>query len=140
MTTIAFDGETMSGDKQTTWGGTPVKTRKVHKILASNGAWYLLGCSGNSYECKAYENWLRGLIPEPELEDVDVMVIDASRRIWVSDESKLWLPVSRKQWALGCGANYALGAMAMGANSRQAVKVAIGLDVNSGLGIDTVKF
>ncbi len=140
MTTVCFDGKTLSGDKQTTWRGTPSQTTKVHKIRASNGQWYLLACSGNSYECHAYGEWMRGKIPEPNLGDIDVMVIDSSRKIWLRDAAKLWLPMSRKQWAMGSGADYALGAMAAGATSRQAVKIATDLDVNTGLGIDTVKF
>lgn len=43
-------------------------------------------------------------------------------------------------WAVGSGCDYALGAMKFGATAKEAIAIASELDVNTGLGIDTVDF
>lgn len=48
------------------------------------------------------------------------------------------MPIIDQREAWGSGADFALGAMAMGAGARRAVEVACELDVHCGKGIDVV--
>ena len=130
----------MSADRICSWSGTPTKMRKVYRLFDAKGDCHLYGFAGRADEGFAYMHWMLGKIPEPHFTELHIIVINNKKQIWCRNESMLWLPNHKEHWALGSGADYALGAMAMGATSREAVKVATGLDVNTGLGIDTVKF
>lgn len=141
MTVIAFDGETLAGDRQTTHEGTPSSTRKVFKIRGLDGGRFLIGCAGDTGDCVQYRRWATGSLKEtPALTDIVVISIDEKKRIWCATQKMHWYQIGIKFWAVGSGANYALGAMAAGKTARQAVAIAMKLDVYCGLGIDAVRF
>lgn len=139
MTTICWDGETLAADKQSTIGLAPVETRKAHRV-SRNGSQVLFGCAGNSYECYAFRKWATGQIEKPQFKDISLICVDHDRQVWIADESLIWLPISAKQWGIGSGSEYALGAMAAGSTATQAIRIASKLDVHSGLGVDVVRF
>lgn len=57
MTTIAWDGKTLAGDKQVTTGGTATKTTKVFKVKTKKG-YVLVGYSGDLADGQAFVEWL----------------------------------------------------------------------------------
>lgn len=140
MTTIAWDGTTLAADRQTTWGGTPTRTRKLFRAKASDGRVFIGGCSGLHHECEAVRRWLQGGHEPGRLDEVCTMLIDRHRRVWIMNERKLWAPVGRHPWAIGSGSDYALGALEHGATAREAVLIATRLDVNTGKGVDWMRF
>lgn len=143
MTCIAWDCRTLSADRQRTNGGTPTTMRKVRKMTAPDGRKFLVGCCGRSDFIQMFLNWLAGgeRPAFPVTEDFAAIVIDQKRRIWVIHDSLTYVQITGiPHWAIGSGGNYAMGAMEFGATSAEAVRVAHALDVNCGLGVDSVRF
>lgn len=48
--------------------------------------------------------------------------------------------LGQSKWAIGSGADYALGAMYAGLSAAEAVMIASKLDTGTGLGVDSVSF
>ena len=140
MTTIAWDGRTMSADRQSTYGTTPTKTRKVFKAKHPDGREVIYACSGLTHECQEFTRWANGEINQPVFTDISVICVDRKLRVWQGNSAMQWARVKVKQWAAGSGADYALGAMAAGKTSAEAVRIASKLDVNTGFGVDTMSF
>lgn len=148
MTIIAWDGRTLAGDRMSTVGGTPIRDAepKVHRMRAPNGRLALFGFSGNSSFRSAYLHWLCGG-EEPQIKQGETMnwaIVAIVEPRWVyyrSDTANRWdLFGAMSYWAIGSGADYALGAMEHGATARQAVRIATLLDNQCGMGIDSVRF
>jgi ATP-dependent protease HslVU (ClpYQ) peptidase subunit len=139
MTTIAFDGCTLAGDRQSTAGGTPTETRKVFEVLSPTGERWLYGCAGNAAQCQEFTRRVQAKMPMPTFTDFAVLAVGPDGSIWQAEENLIWERKGTIQWAAGSGANYALGAMAAGATAEEAVRVAMGLDVSTGLGVDFVR-
>ena len=138
MTTIAWDGRTLAADKQSTWGGTPTRTRKIFRAKHPDGRVMIYGCAGLTQECQAYTRWIDGEIEKPDFTDISILSIDQKGRIWYANQSMLWARIITKRWAIGSGCDYALGAMAAGKSAADAIRIASKLDVNTGLGVDTL--
>jgi hypothetical protein len=67
------------------------------------------------------------------------MLITNDGELWVYD-SKTAYPenIKTKFFARGCGRDYALAAMYLGKSAIEAVQVASALDVNCGMGVDSL--
>jgi ATP-dependent protease HslVU (ClpYQ) peptidase subunit len=139
MTTIAWDGRTLAADRQTTWGGTPTRTRKIFRAINEDGREVIYGCAGLTHECSAYTRWIRGEIAAPAFTDISVLSIDRKGRIWHTNQSMHWIQIKVKYWAIGAGCDYALGAMAAGKSAIEAVKIESKFDVHTGLGVDVLE-
>lgn len=138
MTTVAWDGTTLAGDRQASYGNTPVQCTKV--IKTDTGL--LVGASGDLDNTLRFYQWVRDGRPntKPELYDAfSGVVIELDNSITYYSHRLIPNNIALSCWALGSGADYALGAMAAGAKAKKAVKIACDLDVNSGLGIDEVR-
>lgn len=135
MTTIAYDGKTLAGDRQSTFAGTPARTRKVFRTKE-----YLFGCAGDTGDCQAYVRWALGKEKQPPLSNVLILVIDRRMRIWCATEKMNWYQIGATFWAIGSGANYALAAMHAGKSAEEAIRIASNLDTATGLGVDAVRF
>lgn len=145
MTTIAWDGRDLVGDRRLMNGNTPtVSPRpKVHRLIAPNGRVALFGFSGASAVADAWLHWLAGG-DEPRWPADDerwsAMMIDDTGMVWLRFSGvHAWTQHGRKAWAIGSGCDYALGAMTAGSGARRAVQVAALLDVGTGDGIDVVR-
>jgi ATP-dependent protease HslVU (ClpYQ) peptidase subunit len=132
MTTVAWDGKTLAADSQTTTGsirGTAAKIAKSRDgfLVAGSGDWCVI---------KTWINWVLDGMPSDKQPDhckeSNIIVIDPRGHATVFEDVAVALPVPRKQWAIGSGSDLALGAMAMGADARTAVKVAAKFDVYTG--------
>lgn len=146
MTVIAWDGVTLAADKKRTLYRTPMpavkifRARRLRKNGEPDGPGYLLyGCSGDSYDCIAFQAWVHGG-PKPVLTSIMVMAIDEARRVWVAEEKLIWAQIPLKKFAIGSGADYALGAMLAGASAAKAVRITAEVDNSTGMGVNTLKF
>lgn len=99
----------------------------------------LYGCTGDSWEAVAVQEWLTGGA-QPAPKNLSIMAIDQDNRIWYATESMLWHEITMPYWALGSGADYALGALAAGADARRAAEIACAHNVQCGMGIDTLSW
>jgi ATP-dependent protease HslVU (ClpYQ) peptidase subunit len=141
MSTVAWDGTHLVGDCQATWGGTPVKTHKVMHV-PYKGTTYLIGWAGNEAQgIRFVEHFTKkGLAGRPELSDgTEILVIC---RNWAKVESGRDTSdiMNEPRWAIGSGAEFAMGAMYAGATAEQAVQIATTLDVYTGMGIEKICF
>jgi ATP-dependent protease HslVU (ClpYQ) peptidase subunit len=132
MTTIAFDGKTLAADSQSTTGSTRGRAVKIAK--SADG--FVVAGAGEFAVVKQWIRWVLDGRPaerQPELADeATVIVLEPRGRAVMFSGSAVSQPLPRKQWAIGSGSDFALGAMAMGADARTAVKVACRFDVYSG--------
>ena len=141
MTTIAWDGKTLAGDRQSTYGNTPTRTKKVFRHFNPNHGTVLLGFCGLTSEANEFIRWVRGeRETAPVLKDIGIIAIDEKYHIWVSDQTLNWAKVGFKVWACGLGSDYALGAMLAGKSAKEAIQIAMRLDNLTGLGVDCVRF
>ena len=137
MTTIAWDGETIAADGMGIWGGTCYRTQKLRLVQRAPGDFWVFGLSGDAPHCQALFEYWEGLrseapIPTPETGINALCVELASGKCWfASDQRLVWTPVSGN-FAIGSGAEYALGALMVGTSALMAVQVAGQLDVNTG--------
>jgi hypothetical protein len=140
MTTIAWSGVTLASDRQITDNGRPMVGTKIWRIKVK-GKVYLLGCCGGyGAALKFIEHFKKnGFSRLPEIRDTSVLIIGKDGA-WSYEEDGTLSPMNESPWGIGSGGDYALGAMMAGATAEEAVAIGIELDVNSGLGIDTVKF
>lgn len=141
MTTIAWDGVSLAGDKKRTMTGVPMPCVKIFRAVDSDtGRELLYGCAGDSGQCEWFRRWCSRECPKPALSDINLLCIDTNRDIWAANESLLWTPISLPWFAIGSGGGIALGAMAAGKTARQAIKIASRLDNATGLGVDVLRF
>lgn len=146
MTCIAFDGKTLAGDKRATNCGL---ARTVTKIHAFQNNTQLVAISGNAAIGAEVMAWLLG---EADPEKFPAAARTDETTVLVIERSEGGKPVVRaytsgpyatvfedEQIAIGCGRDYALAAMTMGADARRAVEIACQFDVNCGNGIDTLE-
>jgi len=80
-----------------------------------------------------------GRMPEPVVTDIRIMGIDEHGFVWVGSKPGFWAPIGCRPWAIGSGADYALGAMAAGKDARAAVLIAASLDTSTGDGVTTLR-
>ncbi len=68
---------------------------------------------------------------------VDVIVINNQGKVYMYTHEPFAIPLEGV-YAIGSGRDYAMGAMAMGADAIGAVKVASTFDIQCGIGVDTL--
>lgn len=137
MTVIAWDGTALAADRQTGYGEQKYESEKLWKldngeVLAIAGdlayalklaEWYKAGADPTKYPNKTGEDWGR--------------IVVASHRGCVTYEGYgMAIPVRAKFAAWGSGRDFALGALAMGADARRAVEITNAHCASCGLGID----
>lgn len=132
MTTIAADavaGE-MCSDALWTDGDECGPARKVFRVRKA-----LLGLAGGMAECRDWlEAYRKADVPpglNRDFHDVIVLRLDSiGVHIW--DNTNGWLKHDGQRYAIGSGGKCARGAMAAGADCRQAVRIAISIDAGTG--------
>lgn len=142
MTTIAWDGNALAGDRLWLIGSTRVAgSAKVRRLKAPNGRIALFGFAGDSAYMQAYLHWLDGgERPGSSTGSWQIIIIDDKRCVhYRHDGGQYWDCGGRGRFAIGNGARYALGAMDAGAKARKAVLIASRIDADSGGGVDVVR-
>ena len=124
MTVIVADRKTMSGDSMSVHRGTIVGThRKVHPVRDM-----VVGYAGDADSGLAFLDWCRrGMSsrgkPRDLSDEFTGLVLDGSG---LYEYTYLLVPmrIEGSFWAIGAGAQAALGAMRMGATPKKAVEIA----------------
>ena len=139
MTVIVWDGSILAADRQSTNNGMKRAVTKIKKIGDS-----LYGISGSFDRGITVLRWVEeGKDPDTwpefqrEAEDYCYLVEIAPGGILYKYEREPFpMCIEEVQYAQGCGRDYAMGALFMGANAVEAVKAACEFDANCGMGID----
>lgn len=139
MTTIAWDGLRLAGDRKRELDTHLTRARKVYRIQNKTGV-YLVGCAGDCDDCVAFLRWMEGRAEKPRPFRLTALVVDGRGRLWSVTEKLVYVRVRANLWAIGSGGDYALGAMHAGKSAADAVRIASKLDKASGFGVDVVTF
>lgn len=142
MTVIAWDGKTLAADRRRTVGGTPMQATKVRKVRDEGTTReYLVGCAGDSFDCVQFIDTFKfGEWDRVKPVDFAALIVDQDALIWFMGERPLVHQISLPRFAIGSGADYAIGAMAAGATALEAVRIASQYDIHCGDGADEVSF
>ena len=148
MTTIAWDGTTLAGDRCSWSGGTRRKVRKVFKIKAKDGETLLVGLVGQQSFAYQVVEWLKGdRLVGPVCKDFGVdaqeacaLIINSKRKVFVLGASLTYNPMLEKIFSIGAGCEYAWGALEAGATAKQAIQITAKRSDYSALGADCITF
>ncbi len=131
VTVIAVRDGVMASDSLGTLGKTtPYRCEKIYRIRGQ-----LVGVAGETHGCMAFVELFRNSGADPEeyeFDDAAALVLRSDGRIFIYDECGWPDPVFESFFAIGSGADIALGAMHAGFTAVQAVEAAIRWNVNCG--------
>lgn len=142
MTTIAWDGQWLSGDQLSTGHLNPVV--KIRRLADGS----LVGGTGDTgWLARVYE-WMEAGFdpltrPSPPADSIKVLRIVKKRwheaaKVTVYTDTLVPVPVNLPFYAIGSGSQYAMAAMHCGKNAAEAVGVAMVYDYQTGGSIDTL--
>lgn len=140
MTTVVYRNGVMAADKMACEGSN--KSGKMTKIFRVNG--YLVGFSGAADCAAALLRWFENgadeeAWPDPynkEDPESTMLVVSPAGQVMFYERFPVPIIMENEFFAIGSGADFALGAMQMGADAKTALEVAISLDAYTGNGID----
>lgn len=118
---------------------------KVRRLVAPNGRVALIGFAGSMAYGGAYLHWLAGG-EAPDMRTFGdskwaILMVDDRRILhYRCDRSNVWDSLGCSKWAMGTGGDIARGAMAHGATAVEAIRIASNLDIETGWGVDVVRF
>jgi hypothetical protein len=142
MTVIVWDGKTLAADRMLSSDHGP--THMGQKIFKHDDCLLaFVGKATHSVEVLAW--WIAGhdmaTYPRGSVDDCcEMYVVYSNGQLVKYSTSPFGTPLRDKTFTAGCGAEYAAGALAMGADAKQACEIACGLDIQCGHGIDTLEF
>jgi len=150
MTTIAYKDACMVSDSQMTNGS--IKVMGIHKVFRTNGL--LVGIAGPAQRINQCLNWLMRCeelcqssgkevtldrfhqLESPDLgdEEIEMLVVcQTTACVHIVNQYGHCIELGENApFAIGTGQNFAMGALYHGASAREAVEIAIRLDVCSG--------
>ena len=141
MTVIAWDGKTLAADKQSTICDNAARVTKIHRV--PGGLVAFSGCGSHAMELLAWFQAGADVVTYPKSRGesgAGALFITNAREIRLyCDNSPYYETFEQETYARGSGRDYALAAMHMGKTAREAVEVACALDINCGMGIDTLE-
>jgi hypothetical protein len=140
MTTVAFDGKTLAADRLM---GSWLNVCKLFRLKDGRVA----AGSGNNFDAiREIIAWLDAKSPtskRPEIDAADapdILLVNAKGVLqWMTWPYSRGMEVREPFFAIGSGAEFALGALAAGCSARRAVAIACRFDAHSGQGIDAVR-
>lgn len=119
MTTIAANSALMAADSQSTEGSLITKTQKIFKV---NGD--IIGFAGNHQDGLLFVEWYKHKGDKPALDDFQGLVLTRDGSLFAYEDKLVPIPIHEPFASIGSGSHLAIGAMEMGADPVQAVKVA----------------
>lgn len=150
MTTIAVckDSMEIGSDLQYTegqmrkWKGSPkVYQFQPHELTYPNCRFYI-GFAGTAEQIVSVAEFFSR--PEttkpPRATGLKGAILTEEGNIYCFDTYDKWLLVNEKKYAIGSGADVALGALHSGASVRDSIKAAMKVDPFTGLGIKVFKW
>lgn len=140
MSTVAWDGKTLAADRQATCGGLKQLTSKIAQmpdgtILASTGnisagrilmEWYQNGAVFSDYP----------VATQKEDNLFARLIVVKDRKVFTYETLCYGIPMVDPFFAWGSGRDFAIGAMAKGANAAEAIIVASRFDSDTGMGVE----
>ena len=135
MTTIAWDGKTIAADRLCSY-----HSNAVDKLVRMPDGSVCAG-AGDSACVAELIAWIAGGASEKPTfppDSMTVLQVFHGFRARYFQSRCVPFPVSTTFFAIGSGADYAMGAMAMGALACDAVKIAAQFDSDTGDGIDSI--
>ena len=136
MTTIAYDGKTIAYDSRETMGDF-ISSDKHDKHIYSQGIHFFY--CGTVIDCQEFINSYESGECSPDISCQVFMAQDGQVYRSSHELGTIWVEYMDEPFAMGTGADFAIGAMDMGADAKQAVKIACGRDTKSGGRIRTFK-
>jgi hypothetical protein len=143
MSVVAFRNGRMASDSRAyggSWQASPGSKQKIHRLPDGS----LVGLtSGKLGEPDRFLAWLKSGADRAEWKgdppDVRALMVKLDGTLWLADCSLVFSgPITAEFYAIGSGADFALGAMSHGADAEHAVGVAIALCPHCGGPIHTV--
>ena len=147
MSVVAFDGKTLAADKQATCQGIKTTCHKI-ALVCDEKIDYAVAWVGVLSVGQSMMQWFASGADADdfpsfgaELEGTTLLIVASRKGVMIYEQNPVPLTFFDKFQAWGSGGPIALGAMAMGADAKKAVKIASTYDVNCGMGIEyfTVK-
>lgn len=136
MTTIAWDGQTLAADRQGTIGNLKTSCTKIFRLRDGR----LFGGAGEHQDSLLVRDWLNGGERPSDVGEGFSGIVIALEAVVHRLENKLVLdPVEERFYAIGSGSPYALMAMDLGKDAREAVARTSRYDPNTGTEIDTLR-
>lgn len=143
MTVIAWDGTTLAADKRGDYSGAALTVTKLHRVDRDRIA-AVSGCGSHGM---AVLQWLRdgadiAKYPPPCGDDRALVVVVHRDGTVLSYEGHGYCVslTEATPLAMGAGRDFAMGALAMGADARQAVEITNRFSMYCGNGVDTMRF
>lgn len=138
MTTIVANREKIVADSKVT-DDRHDRHYMAPKIVEHKGD--LIACAGDNDNIELFLKWYKSRRKRPKIKpgtDFDALVI-RNGRLYVYDNAFACDEVRNEFWAIGSGAEAALGALHAGADLERAVEIACRVDNSSGLPIQVMK-
>lgn len=143
MTTIAWDGTTLAVDRQCVNNGWPNPATKLFRLQDGSA---VAGAGELSFIMQMVD-WLEsGAVPanfpaaQRDKDDWQPVIVVRDKTVFRYERTPFPLKQEGKFYAAGSGRDFALATMHLGHDAVKAVEVASALDVNTGMGVDTVRF
>jgi hypothetical protein len=143
MSVVAWDGKMLAADRQGTWGGMRREGCKIREvpgaILAGVG-----DISTFQAMIKWYESGKKDRLWPKELQVVDdlrcqLIVVEFGPKVSVINITPHEVRILEHKMAWGAGADFAVGAMEMGADAKRAVEIACKYSTACGMGVDSIR-
>lgn len=142
MTTIAYRDGVMAADSKA-YGGlyknSPGEKAKLHRIALGDLAGWIVGISTNNVGGdKLLIAWLEAGAPLPASDSVkpdqfQILALSLAGELFLANDNlSLSGPIRSDFYAIGSGDDFAMGALAMGADAAEAVRVASLFDRHTG--------
>ena len=143
MTCVAWDGKTLAADKLGVYGNVKNTLTKIYRMPGGE----LVGVAGDICFCMSLIEWVKGGrvpadFPEHGRDKDDwqpLLVIELDGTTSLYERTPYPIRSEQRCLAYGSGKEYAMAAMHLGKTAREAIEVAIALDIGCGIGIDTLE-
>ena len=137
MTTIAWDGTVLAGDRRISSGTVTYSTTKIRRTQDGR----LIGATGDYGVCAALLDWLERGGTRPSGQDSErwasAIEILPDGTCWMHNRDGRWR-VEDEFVAIGSGRDYAMAVMALGRSACEGVGIAARFDPGTGNGVDTL--
>ncbi len=142
MTTIIVTADEVAGDGLAKNGHDRILSRSVKKIHVCKGHIYAFAGAGSMMEPLMQWHWRDGCAPDKlPKSDQDggwsMIVIGPNERLFYTSKQP-YADIIEVPFAMGFGGDYALGAVAAGADARRAIEIACMYDAYTGGDIQVV--
>jgi len=135
VTTVAYRDGILAADRQCSYHCMPVA--KIRRLKDGS----LVGMAGNGPACEEAVSWLDCGGQKPVIDKdrpFTLLRLYVNGRVEKIEDLNYPLQILLPYFAIGSGADYAMGAMAHGATAEEAVLIATKHDESTGGGVDTL--